>query len=53
MAKIQEAMDRIFKDIFVCKKCSSKIRASSQKVLQNKIKCRKCGAKRFRPIKKK
>ena len=53
MAKIQEAMERKFNNIFICKKCGSKIRANPQKILQVKIKCRKCGAKRFRPIKRK
>jgi len=53
MAKIQEASNRLFKNVFVCKKCRAKIRAEPQKILKGKVKCRKCGKNSFRPIKKK
>lgn len=53
MAKILEAMNRLFKNVFVCKRCQSKIRAEPQKILKGKIKCRKCGQKAFRPLRKK
>lgn len=53
MAKIQEADTRMFKGVFVCRKCKSKIRASSMKVSQEKISCRKCGSKALRPVRKK
>jgi ribosomal protein L40E len=53
MAKIPEAEARLFRNIFVCRKCKSKIRATSMKVTQGKIRCRKCGSKILRPIKKK
>ncbi len=53
MAKIPEAQKRLFKNIFVCKKCQTKIRADPQKILKGKVKCRKCKKKAFRPIKKK
>lgn len=53
MAKIPEAQNRLFKNIFICKNCSSKIRAEPLKVLGGKVKCRKCKKKAFRPIKKK
>jgi len=52
MAKIQEATNRLFKNIFVCKKCQSKIRAEPQKILKGKVKCRKCKKSAFRPLKK-
>ena len=52
MAKIPEAQERLFKNVFVCKNCKSKIRADIQKVLKGKVKCRKCGKRAFRPIKK-
>lgn len=52
MAKIQEASDRLFKDVFVCKKCKTKIRTQSTKVISKKVTCRKCGGKSFRAIKK-
>ena len=53
MAKNPEAQNRLFKNVFVCKKCQSKIRAEPLKILEGKIKCRKCKKKAFRPIKKK
>jgi len=53
MAKIPEADARLFRNIFICKKCKSKIRASSMKVTQGAIKCRKCGSRALRPIRKK
>jgi len=53
MAKILEASNRLFKNIFVCKNCQSKIRADPQKILKGKVKCRKCKKGAFRPLKKK
>ena len=53
MAKIQEATNRLFKNVYVCKNCQSKIRADAQKILKGKVKCRKCHKKAFRPLKKK
>lgn len=53
MAKIAAAQARLFKNIFVCKKCSTKIKAESRKVSIGKIRCRKCGGKAFRPKRKK
>ena len=51
--KIPEAQNRMFKNMFVCKKCQSKQRSDPQKVLKRKVRCRKCGKSAFRPIKKK
>jgi len=53
MAKIPEAQSRLFKNVFICKKCQSKIRADPQKILKGKIKCRKCKRNAFRPLKRK
>ncbi len=53
MAKIKEAHNRIFKNIYVCKKCRTKIRSDPQKILKGKVKCRKCKKSAFRPLKKK
>ena len=53
MAKIKEAQERLFKNIFVCKNCGAKIRADPQKILKGKVRCRKCGKKAFRPLRKK
>ncbi|MFH1211038.1 MAG: 50S ribosomal protein L40e [archaeon] len=52
MAKIPEATERMFHNIFVCKKCKTKMRTSSMKVITRKTTCRKCGGKNFRAIKK-
>jgi ribosomal protein L40E len=52
MAKFQEAMARLFTNVFVCKKCKTKIRAQPQKVLKRKVKCRRCQSKALRSIKK-
>ncbi len=51
--KIPEAQNRMFKNIFVCKKCATKMRADPQKILKGKIKCRNCSATAFRPLKRK
>lgn len=53
MAKIPAAMDRIFKNVFVCKRCSTKIRSEARKIIEGKVRCRKCKGKAFRPISKK
>jgi len=51
--KIPEASNRLFKNVFVCKRCKTKIRAEPQKILKGKVKCRKCKKSSFRPLKKK
>mgnify|MGYP001574905762 CR=1 FL=1 len=53
MAKIPAAQARLFKNIFICKNCNSKIRADARKILSGKAKCRKCGGKDFKPKRKK
>jgi len=53
MAKIPEAGTRLFKNIFICKKCKNKMRIDPRKVLEGKVKCRNCGGKKFRAKKKK
>jgi hypothetical protein len=53
MAKILEAQNRLFKNVFICKSCKSKMRADPQKILKGKVKCRKCKKTAFRPLKKK
>jgi len=51
--KIPEAMNRMFKNLFVCKNCQSKQRVDPQKVLKGKATCRKCKKSAFRVAKKK
>ncbi|MBS3136437.1 50S ribosomal protein L40e [Candidatus Woesearchaeota archaeon] len=53
MTRFPEAEARKFRNIFVCRRCKSKIRSSSMKVIQGKITCRKCGGRALRTIKKK
>jgi len=53
MAKIIEAQNRLFKNVFVCKKCQTKMKANPLRILEGKVKCRKCKKRAFRPIKKK
>ena len=51
--KLAEAQARLYKNIFVCKNCKSKVRAEARKILEGKVRCRKCLKKAFRPIRKK
>jgi ribosomal protein L40E len=53
MAKFPEADARLYKNIFVCKRCKSKLRAHNMKVLAGKIKCRSCNSKALRTVRKK
>jgi ribosomal protein L40E len=53
MVKFPEANIRQFRNIFICKRCKTKIRAPSVKVVEGKIKCRRCGSKALRPKRKK
>ena len=53
MAKIEAAQARLFKRMFICKRCSSKIKADPRKIAEGKIRCRKCRGKVFRPKSKK
>ena len=53
MAKIEAAHNRIFKGLFICKNCSSKVKADPRKVAEGKVKCRKCKASSLRVKRKK
>jgi len=53
MAKIPEAQNRLFKNVFVCRNCQTKARSDPQKILKGKVRCRKCKKRRFRPVRKK
>jgi ribosomal protein L40E len=53
MAKIPAAQARLFKNIFVCKECKTKIRTEPIRVISGKVRCRKCKSNRLRPIRKK
>ena len=50
MAKFAEAEKRLFRNVYVCRRCKSKIRISSPSALKKgKAKCRKCGYRILRP----
>lgn len=51
--KIPEAQNRLFKNVFICLNCKSKMKADPQKVLKGKVRCRKCSKPAFRVPKKK
>lgn len=51
--KIPVAQERLFKNVFVCRDCSTKVRAEARKIIEKKVRCRKCGKKSFRPVRKK
>ncbi|MEK6893178.1 MAG: hypothetical protein AABX07_03150 [Nanoarchaeota archaeon] len=52
-AKLPIAQTRMFFNVFICRECNKKIRTQAVRVIAGKVKCPKCGGKRFRPIKKK
>ncbi len=53
MAKFPEAEARLFRNIFVCRRCKSKVRAPNLKVIAGKVSCRKCKSKVLRPVRRK
>ena len=53
MVKFPEGQARKYRNIYICKKCSTKIRAESMKIIQGKVKCRRCQSKKFRSVRKK
>jgi formylmethanofuran dehydrogenase subunit E len=52
MAKILAAQNRLFKNVFLCKRCGTKVKVEAKKIIDGKISCRKCKGKSFRAIKK-
>ena len=53
MVKFPEADARLFKRVFVCRNCKSKVKADNMLVMSKKVSCRKCGSKALRPVRKK
>ncbi len=53
MVKFPEAEARLLRNVFVCRKCKSKVRAPNLKVVQEKVNCRKCGSKALRAVRRK
>jgi len=52
MVKFKEATERLFGNVFVCKKCKTKRKAEPSRVLKNQVSCKRCGCKSLRPISK-
>jgi len=48
VVKFKEAEARLFKNVYVCKRCKTKLRADPEDVRRGKVKCRKCGSKALR-----
>lgn len=53
MGTFPEAEARIFKNIYICRKCEAKNRVPGQKVLMGVASCRKCGSKSLRSLRRK
>lgn len=53
MAKIIASSNRLFKNVFVCRRCGLKMRSNSKKIIERKVKCRRCQGKAFKPKSKK
>ena len=53
MVKFHEADVRKFRNVFVCRRCKTKIKAPNIKIIQRKITCRRCGTKAFKAVRKK
>ncbi len=53
MVKFPEADERIYRNVFVCRRCKTRIKSPNMKVIAGKVKCRKCGGRALRPVRKK
>ena len=52
MVKFPEAKARMFKNVFVCRKCKTKMRSTPNKINDKSLVCKKCYSRAFRPIRK-
>ena len=53
MVKFHEADVRKFRNVFICRKCKTKIKSPSAKITQGKVSCRRCRSKYFKAVRKK
>ena len=53
MVKLAATHARLFKNVFLCKKCGLKVRVEPKKILEGVVKCRRCKRNAFRAMKKK
>lgn len=52
MVKFPEAKARRYKNVFVCRKCKTKMRSTPNKINAKLLVCKKCYARAFRPVRK-
>ena len=52
MVKFPEATQRLFKNVFICRRCKTKVRSLPQKIIKKELSCKRCGCKVFRPLRK-
>jgi len=50
MASFTEAENRLYKNVYVCRRCEHKFRTTVNKVLAGKAVCRYCKGKGVRPV---
>ena len=53
MVKFPEANKRLFGNVFVCRKCKTKMITDPAKVRKGRIMCKKCNSTALRPVRKK
>ena len=53
MVRFPEAEVRMFRNVFVCRRCKSKLKSPNMKIIQGLVKCRKCGSRILRPVRRK
>lgn len=53
MSKFEEAINRMFNRVFICRNCKAKLRTDRVKIVNGEAICKKCGSRNFRPIKSK
>lgn len=52
MVKFPEAKARRFKNVFVCRRCKTRMKSTPQKVNAKLLVCRGCSGRAFRPVRK-
>lgn len=52
MGKFEEAIGRMFKRVFVCRNCKTKMKTDKLRIMKGEVRCKKCGSHNLRPIKK-
>ncbi len=42
---------RLFENVYICRKCKTKVRANPMKIIAKEVICPNCGGRAFRPKK--